>query len=193
MIKADYSHKSTVIKILTDSFLENQSIHYVVRQDSKRIKRTQQLIDYSFNVCSAFGEVWISEDQKGCALVLLPDHKKTTVESVLWDVKLATSVIGLSRVIKVMNRESEIKKKHPIESFAYLWYIGVDPAYQGNGIGTKLLRELLAEYDARDKPIYLETSTLRNIPWYEENGFEIYGKLSFTYQLFMLRRLLSTS
>ena len=192
MTEAISSHKSRIIDILTSSFIDNKSIQYVVRQDAKRLERTQCLIDYSYKVCGTFGENWISDEGKGCALVLLPFKKKTTLQSILWDAELATSVIGLRNVLSVTNRESSIKKHHPASPFAYLWYIGVDPQHQGRGIGSKLLNDLITEYDQRDLPLYLETSTLRNIPWYKKCGFETYQKLNLSYELFMLRRLLPT-
>lgn len=188
MIKANLSHKPRILDILSGSFYENRSIRYVVRQDSKRVERTRRLINYSYKVCSAFGENWISEDKNGCALVLLPSEKKTTLQSILWDVQLATSVIGLRNVLNVTNREGIIKKHHPTSPFAYLWYIGVDPQHQNKGIGSQLLIELIEEYDHRNLPLYLETSTLQNIPWYEKHGFETYQKIDLSYELFMLRK-----
>lgn len=49
----------------------------VVKQDVHRIERIRGLLEYSFDVCNAFGEVWISEDEQACALILLPDKKRT--------------------------------------------------------------------------------------------------------------------
>lgn len=188
MIKANLSHKPRILSILSESFYENRSIRYVVRQDSKRDERTRRLMDYSYKVCSAFGENWISEDNNACALVLLPSKKKTTFQSIFWDVQLATSVIGLGNVLNVTNREGTIKKHHPTTPFAYLWYIGVDPQHQSKGIGGQLLKELIEEYEQRNLPLYLETSTLRNIPWYKKYGFETYQKIDLSYELFMLRK-----
>lgn len=190
MIKANLTHKPSILNILSGSFYENKSIRYVVRQDSKRLERTRRLMDYSYKVCSSFGESWISDDNNGCALVLLPSTKKTTLQSILWDVQLATSVIGLRNVLNVTNREGVIKKHHPTSPFAYLWYIGVDPQHQNKGIGSQLLKELIEEYDRRNLPLYLETSTSRNIPWYKKYGFETYQKIDLSYKLFMLRRQL---
>ena len=55
-------------------------------------------MDYSFNVCNEFGEVWISDDQQACALILFPDKKRSSFRTLLWDFKLALSVIGIDRV-----------------------------------------------------------------------------------------------
>jgi ribosomal protein S18 acetylase RimI-like enzyme len=104
------------------------------------------------------------------------------------DAKLALSVIGLSNIKRAMNRESRINKLHPKEPFYYLWFIGVDPAEQSNGNGTKLLKDVIKEAKSKNRPIYLETSTLKNIPWYEKFGFIIYDKLDFGYDLFCMKK-----
>ena len=189
MRKALSSQKSLIVDILSKSFDDNNSVNYVVKQDDIRQKRIRGLMDYSFNVCDAFGEVWISDNQEACALVLLPDKKKTTLNAVLWDAKLAFSVIGIDRVGKVLSRESKIKAFHPKEPFSYLWFIGVKPELQNKGKGSKLLSEIIEHSERSNRPIYLETSVDRNLPWYKNYGFEIYNSLNLSYTLYLLRRV----
>ena len=191
MRKAEYSDKNLVLDILTNSFEANQSVNYIVKQDKKRVKRIRSLMDYSFEVCSMFGEVWISDDRRACALVLYPDRKRTTLKSIWLDLKLIFNCIGLSNVFKAMDRESKIKKIQPKERMCYLWFIGVNPIYQGSGIGSKLLREIIEESKMEDRPIYLETSTMKNLPWYKKSGFEVYNKLELSYTLYFLKRTLN--
>lgn len=100
MKKADYNDKNLAVDILTKSFDTNQSVNYIVKQDQKRIKRVSALMDYSFEVCYLFGDVFLSEDKKGCALVLYLDKKKTTLKSILLDVKLIISCIGIENINK---------------------------------------------------------------------------------------------
>ena len=188
MIKAGKKHKSHVIEILTKSFEDNQSVNYIVNQDNKRIDRIKVLMDYSFEVCFRFGEVFLSDDQKACALVLYPDQKKLSIESTLLDVKLLLNAIGLTRAGKAMSRESAIKSNYPKKPIYYLWFLGVDTSAQSKGIGSKLLKEIIEDSQMQHKPIYLETSTIKNIPWYEKFGFSIYNELDFGYKLFLLRR-----
>jgi ribosomal protein S18 acetylase RimI-like enzyme len=188
MKRVEASEKSLVIDILAESFIDNPSVNYVVRQDAKRKERIRRLMDYSFNVCHAFGEVWISDDRQACALALYPERKRTNPNTILWDVTLATSVIGLNRVGKVLSRESKIKAFHPNDPFCYLWFIGVKPSAQGTGKGSELLAQIINNSDLQGRPIYLETSVDRNLNWYKKHGFEIFQTLDLTYTLYLLRR-----
>src|SRR3546814_8873097 len=84
-------------------------------------------MDYSFEVCYLFGDVFVSDYNYGCALVLYPDKKKTTLKSILLDIKLILSCVGIENIKKTLASESMIKKIQPKEPMYYLWFIGVDP------------------------------------------------------------------
>src|SRR5687768_14496653 len=113
MIKANYSDKELVVDLLTKSFESNQSVNYIVKQDKERLGRVRYLMDYSFEICYLFGEVFLSEDKKACALVLYPDKKKTTFKTVLLDVKLILNTVGLNNIKKTLARENIIKNIQP--------------------------------------------------------------------------------
>jgi hypothetical protein len=121
MRKASIMDKTHVIQILANSFSDNKSVNYVAKQNQKKDDRIRALMEYSFDVCYAFGEVWMSNDDQACALILFPDKKKTSLRTILWDDMLALSVNGIDRVNTVLKRESMIKNNHPKDSYAYLW------------------------------------------------------------------------
>lgn len=189
MKRATQNHKSIVVRILSKAFNENQSVNYVVKQGPGRDRRIELLIEYSFDVCLAFGYVLITDDEKGCALVLYPDKKALTMRSILWDINLAINVIGFVKLKSVMKREAQVKSFHPNLSFSYLWFIGVFPEYQRNGIGGELLSYIIQNAQLEKRPIYLETSVDSNLPWYKKFGFEIFHSLELSYKLYLLRKV----
>jgi ribosomal protein S18 acetylase RimI-like enzyme len=72
---------------------------------------------------------------------------------------------------------AQMDRYHPADACWYLPLIGVDPAYQGRGCGSALLRYALARCDRDNLPAYLESSNPRNIPLYQRHGFEILGSI----------------
>jgi ribosomal protein S18 acetylase RimI-like enzyme len=191
MILAKPDDKKLIVEILTAAFLENKSVNAIVPQDGLRLYRIHRLMDYSFEVCMLFGRVYLSDDRKGCALLVYPELKKVSLKSIWLDLKLVFGCTGFRGALMAMKREAKLKVFHPKERMAYLWFIGVDPKYQRFGLGKKLMEEVIVSCLQDNRPIYLETSTLSNLPWYKKFGFEVYHELDLNYRLFFLRLPLS--
>jgi GNAT superfamily N-acetyltransferase len=188
MIKANYSDRELIVDILSQSFDDNQSVNYIIRQDSRRKERIRRLIEYSFDVCYWYGKVYLSDDKNGCVLIVLPEKKKTSLRSIWLDVKLMIHCLGFSNIMKALSREAKIKKLQSDVPMYYLWFIGVTCDQQGKGIGGTLMNEVIKESESDGKIICLETSTLLNIPWYQKFGFTIYNELDLGYKMFFLKR-----
>lgn len=187
MFKASFDDKKRVVDILVNSFADNRSVNYIIPQDKRRKSRIRHLMAYSFDVCFLYGKVYLSDDKNACALILLPEKKKSFIKSTLLDIRLIFLSLGFSNILKAMKRESKIKALQPNGLIYYLWFIGVAPNNQGKGIGTRLLNEIIDEAHSDKRFICLETSTLGNIPWYQKLGFSVYNTLDFGYQLFFLK------
>ncbi len=188
MIKVGHDKKELVISILSESFESNLSVNYIVGTSNGKSKRIKALMEYSFEICYLFGDVYISEDGLACALVLYPDKRKTTLKSIILDIFLLFRCIGFLNIGNAISREKNIKKIQPKEPMTYLWFLGVNPSSQHLGIGSKLLQEVIIDSEKKNLPIYLETSAVKNLPWYKRFGFQIYDQLEFNYSLYFLKR-----
>jgi hypothetical protein len=113
MIRAEYKDKERIVEILTNSFQDNKSVNYILKQDQKRVQRIRNLMAYSFDFCYMFGDVFLSEDKSGCALLVFPEKKKMTVKSIFLNVKLMFTCSGLSNVKKTLHSEWKIRKLQP--------------------------------------------------------------------------------
>jgi ribosomal protein S18 acetylase RimI-like enzyme len=71
----------------------------------------------------------------------------------------------------------QMDSSHPSEPHWYLPMIGVDPAKQGNGYGSALLKHALERCDDKRKLAYLEASSPKSIPLYQRHGFELAGTI----------------
>ncbi len=182
MIKATYKDKSIAIDIITNSFKDNLSVHYVAGTNINQIKK---LIEYSFLQAINFGEVLFNDDKTACCFIINPKQKRTTIKSIIWDIKLLFSVIGIVHLSKVLKKEKIVLNNHPKnKDYIHLWYIGVKPSLQGQGIGTNFLKEIQA-YSTL--PIYLETSIKNNVSFYEKNNFKLYNEYHFGFIMYMFK------
>ena len=186
MRTATREDKGLILEILTAAFLENASINYLIPDDGDRSKRIRNLIDYSFELCLLFGRAFLANDGTGCALVLFPERKRTTIRTIFLDLKLVVGSIGAGNVLKALRRETLVARHHPEHLFYHLWFVGVHPKYQKKGIGTALLSEIMMDAEQMRRPVYLETSTLSNITWYGRFGLKVFGHIELGYTLFLL-------
>ncbi len=63
--------------------------------------------------------------------------------------------------------------EHP---HTYLWFVGVDPAAQGRGVGRALMADLHDWSDPSGLPVYLETGTRENAAFYASHGYARAGR-----------------
>ncbi|WP_114789059.1 GNAT family N-acetyltransferase [Niabella yanshanensis] len=187
MQKGTRSDKALIVDILTKAFNDNKSVNYIIQQDKRRMERIRELGNYSCEMCLRFGEIFISEDQTACALILFPDRKRTTAGSVVCDLRLIIKAMGLSNLPRALKRNKAISKVHPPGFLYHIWYIGVEPQQQGKGTGSLLLRELIARARRLNRKPVLETSTKQNVPWYQKHGFTIYRQLNFGFDFYCMK------
>lgn len=163
-----------IVTLLEQAFDDNLSVNYVLKQDSKRKQRMHLLMQYTVFQGEKFGKVYLSEDENSCAVILYPEKKRTTLGSIIWDIRLAVGGIGIFNIRKVLQRQKLIYDARPIHDVVHLWYIGVDPTQQGKGLGSMMLELIKADHE---KPVFLETSNPRNFSFYESHGFELIKEL----------------
>jgi ribosomal protein S18 acetylase RimI-like enzyme len=69
----------------------------------------------------------------------------------------------------------QMDQLHPSADLWYLTLTGVDPAAQGRGLGSRLLRYGLAICDRDGLPAYLEATNPRSRELYQRHGFKVIG------------------
>jgi GNAT superfamily N-acetyltransferase len=124
------------------------------------------------------GEVLVDEEVRGAAIWVEPDHwKGTPVEALA----LAVPSVRLfrSRMPRAISNLALMERKHPkAPDHWYLAILGTDPAHQGTGIGSALIRGVTDRCDAQGLGAYLESSKEQNVPYYARHGFEVREQIS---------------
>jgi GNAT superfamily N-acetyltransferase len=121
----------------------------------------------------ARGGALVAEDYAGAALWLPPGVGPD--EEVMGEHLQRTAPAHLQGDIFALLEQ--MGSYHPSEPHWYLPLIGVDPARQGQGVGSALMRHALAACDRDKLPAYLESTNPQNIPLYERHGFELLGTI----------------
>jgi ribosomal protein S18 acetylase RimI-like enzyme len=119
------------------------------------------------------GSAYVTPEFEGVAL-WLPPGIEPDEETMMAELTRTVSNEVLDFAIGVFEAMSEY---HPQDPCWYLPVIGVDPAFQGKGFGSALMKHALKRCDDERMTAYLESSNPRNIPLYERHGFSVIGKI----------------
>jgi ribosomal protein S18 acetylase RimI-like enzyme len=92
--------------------------------------------------------------------------------------RLAGGFRRLREITRAIEALEERRAHHAPRPHYYLSALGVDPARQGEGIGTALVAPVLERATAEGRPAYLETATGRNVLLYERLGFDVVEELT---------------
>lgn len=90
----------------------------------------------------------------------------------------AMTLVFRNRLPSLLRALVKLEAGHPRKPHYYLPFIGVDPDWQGRGLGAALLAPVLQRCDRDRLPAFLEASTPRNRALYERHGFEVTEEFS---------------
>lgn len=124
-----------------------------------------------------FGEVdaVVNRDRIAATASWLPPGAapRSTLREFRVTARCASALVRGRNRMKALDILNEMDKLHPSEPHWYLAAIGVDPKFQGRGIGSALLRSRFEVCDSARLPVYLETQKPENVPYYERFGFAV--------------------
>jgi len=157
---------------LARAFFDDAVSQYLFPEDSRRIRRLERY--FRFQIRTMFvprGEAWATSDLDAASLWMPPKS---------WPPSMADGVSQLPvlailgrRTFRALRLVQLLESHHPRVPHYYLGTIGTDPAVQGHGYGSALLRIVLDRCDSEAIPSYLESSKERNLAFYHRHGYEV--------------------
>lgn len=148
----------------------------VVPDATRRAEIMTTLLGILVRDAAPLGNVWTArkgDEMTGAAIWYAPGDFPMTL---MRQLRTAPAMVPLLRYGRAVlsglgQMEEHAKAAFPSEPCWYLAALGVDPARQGEGIGSRLMATVLAEIDGA--AAYLETGELHNVRFYERFGFEV--------------------
>jgi ribosomal protein S18 acetylase RimI-like enzyme len=175
--RATVSDATRAAQTLSDAFTNDPVTSWIGRTDAKRDAGRLGMFRYLVNSLGIpSNELWIAEDFSVAAL-WVPPARADLKQPLLQELKMIPTVLGFtgwSGVSRVSAFRKSAETHHPkAPPHFYLMTIGVDPKFQGQGLGSAMLKTTLAMIDAQNLPAYLESSSPKNVPLYQRHGFEV--------------------
>jgi ribosomal protein S18 acetylase RimI-like enzyme len=165
-----------VATMLARAFHDDPLICHFVADVASRPEKFKRIFKLLFKLAVGYGSCHVTDGFEAASLWRPPGQWHLPFWQSITNGPELLSVFGSDafRVIATMDR---IEKVHPKANHWYLQVVGTDPAKQGKGFGSLVLRHQLAIADAQNIPCYLESSKDTNIPIYQALGFELRGEI----------------
>ncbi len=120
--------------------------------------------------------VFADENDLGVAIWKAPNKWKMPTGDMLRALPSMLRAFG-TKAPRMIGAISAIEKVHPKEEHYYLEALGTRQDMQSKGVGSAVIRHMLDRCDAEGMPAYLESSNVRNVPFYARHGFEATGEI----------------
>ena len=171
--KAQPRELEALAAVLARAFYDDPVFTWCVKDSADRLSLfTRSFGLYLHTLWLKQDECYTTEHAAGAAVWELPGRWKVgAVDQIrLLPSMLATYGRLLPRILRAL---ATLESNHPAEPHYYLPVVGVDPGWQGRGLGTALIRPVLDRCDDEGLPAYLEATSPRNRALYERHGFEV--------------------
>jgi len=120
--------------------------------------------------------VFADDDGVGVAIWKAPNKWKMPAGDMVRATPAILRAFG-SKAPRMFGALSAIEKVHPKEEHYYLEALGTRQDLQSKGVGSAVIGHMLERCDAEGMPAYLESSNVRNVPFYARHGFEATGEI----------------
>jgi GNAT superfamily N-acetyltransferase len=169
--KASDADVPMLARALARAFRDDPVLTWVLRGDSGRATMLERGFElFLRRVWMEHEETYTTSAVAGAAVWEPPGQWRLSAGR---QMVLMPAMLGVfrRRFPNIVRALVKLESGHPRELHYYLPFIGVDPAWQGRGLGGALLAPVLQRCDEERMPAFLEASTPRNRVLYERHGF----------------------
>ena len=164
--------------VLGRAFTEYELLRYYFQDETERHAVAVTFGFIALSVCLRYGEVYASSAKMEGVAAWLPPGKSPfggwqIIRSVPLSVLFRFGRQGASRMQAYGRYVDNVHRKLVPYPHWYLQIIGVDPAYQGQGFASQLIKPMLERIDREHLPCFLETNTEKNVAIYQRFGFGV--------------------
>ena len=164
--------------VLVRSFADDPGLRFVLPDSADRDRLGPSLAHAVLRYALRCGAPLMTPDViRGVALWFAPGASAPTDDDLA-----ETGIAGVpdqlgpeawQRLQRLLDHLDALHPRYAPEPHWYLAMLGVDPAWQRQGLGESLIRPILAAADRDGLPCYLEAPTADNARYYTRLGFRV--------------------
>jgi ribosomal protein S18 acetylase RimI-like enzyme len=178
-IRLDAHHSIQASEVMERAFQDDPAWKYLIPDGSRRKRLLPSFFSVVVRYSLLYGEVYTTSSLEGVACWLPPGNTTPRFSRLVRlgfrqaSLGFELGWTGFRRYASMEAYDAAIHERSVPGKHWYLWALGVDPAYQGHGIGGMLIQPLMARAEADGLACYLETSTEKNVAFYSKRGFTV--------------------
>ncbi len=170
--------RSAVARVLAASFADDPVLTHLFPVSLRyRASRLRLFFRLEAARSRRRGGCWVTDDGAAASVWSPPGRWAST----RWEdaTQGPGAMVALGRQLgRAQRARTDMETPHrELPDHWYLLYVGVDPARQGRGLGSEVMRPVLEDCDRTGTPAYLEATCERNRTLYLRHGFTDRGIL----------------
>jgi GNAT superfamily N-acetyltransferase len=170
--KATRDDVPAIVDAMAQAFYDDPVFKWLFPDDGKRLAQSRKYFAGRARTLLKQDEIYTVDGGAAAAMWARPgDWHDPLLDVARQFAALLPPLLG--RVRRSLAGLREIENRHPSGPHWYLSVLGTHPDRQGEGLGSALLRPILAECDRLEIPAYLETGKERNVHFYTRHGFAV--------------------
>ncbi|MFD6780463.1 GNAT family N-acetyltransferase [Streptomyces diastaticus] len=160
----------TSVDTLARAFADYPFTRHVIAEEGheERVRRFQEIC--LTRIGMLYGRVWVADEGRAVAVWSTPD---TDPSSAFAEVAPVLGGLTGDRQAAYASAEQAVAPHRPQEPAWFLDTVAVSPEAQGRGLGSAVLVPGIEEAGQAGCPAFLETSSERNVRFYERLGFRV--------------------
>jgi len=165
---------------LADAFWDDPMMAWIYPDPATRPEMARQFMRVALEIGHPHGHVYTAAGNGAAAIWSPPDVN-------IFDDAAIGQLFGLlgeqlgDRAAAIGEGLAKVGAEHPHdEPHFYLFVLGTARAHQSKGVGSTLMTEVLDRCDRQGLGAYLESSNIRNVPFYERHGFKVLNEVKLT-------------
>jgi ribosomal protein S18 acetylase RimI-like enzyme len=164
-------------QVLSKAFFHDPGICFSFPDERTRVKKSAVMWGMTLRDRIRYGEAYASSSEiEGVALWLPSVRGEMGLRRALQAIPFRKIGALLSATRRGLLLSDTLEKAHREtiqDPHLYLSTLGVDPAHQGKGLASRLVKPMLKRCIQEKTPIYLETATEKDVQLYLHYGFEV--------------------
>lgn len=176
--RAEAADAPALTHMLVRAYMDDPVAIWACNSSSLRAKLLEGQYSARLRQMLSHGEIWTDPGCSSAAVWIPPDRRAPGIRPNATLIRCFLDPRLMARVPLLVAGRGSVQRRHPRSPpHWYLSLLGTDPALQGRGLGSAVLRPVLQRCDLDGVGAYLESSKPRNLDFYARLGFRVMGEL----------------